>query len=160
MNAIAVAILSALAGFFVLIAQRYYERRSTERLRKEELYRTLLAASIEFFTTGDGAPFVVESQQAWLYASDEVIECINAYLKAFSSYSGTRQREVDSADTWAAVKKAEGRLRLSIRKDLRPRTQITSQWVAGEWETISTHPEEIRHYLGRDSVLSKEEKTV
>jgi hypothetical protein len=51
MNAIAVAILSALAGFLVWIAQRYYERRATEHLRKEELYRTLLAASIELFTT-------------------------------------------------------------------------------------------------------------
>jgi hypothetical protein len=158
MNAIAVAILSALAGFLVWIAQRYYERRATEHLRKEELYRTLLAASIELFTTGDGAPFVVESQQAWLYAADEFLENINAYLKAFSDYAGTKQREVDSSDTWAAVKEAEGRLRLSIRKDLRPKTQITPQWVAGEWETIISRPERIRNYLGRDSALSKEDK--
>lgn len=155
MNAIAVAILSALTGFLVWIAQRYYERRATERLRKEELYRTLLAASIELFTTGDGAPFVVESQQAWLYASDEVLENINAYLKAFGNYAGANQRKVDCSDTWAEVKKAEGRLRLSIRKDLRPKTRVTPQWVAGEWETITARPERIRHYLGRDSALSK-----
>ena len=160
MNAIAVAILSAVAGFLVWIAQRYYERRAADRLRKEELYRTLLAASIELFTTGDGAPFVVESQRAWLYASDEVLEDINAYLKAFSAYAAKKQHEADSADAWAAVKDAEGRLRLSIRKDLRPKTQITPQWVAGEWETIISRPERIRSYLGRDSGVSKEDETV
>jgi hypothetical protein len=159
MDAITVAILSALAGFLVWIAQRYYERRAAELLRKEALYRTLLAASIELFATGDGALFVVESQQAWLYASDEVLENINAYLKAFSAYAETKQRETDSADTWAAVKEAEGRLRLSIRKDLRPKTKITPQWVAGEWKTIISRPERIRRYLRRDSALSKAEKT-
>lgn len=160
MNEITVAILSALAGFLVWIAQRYHERRAAEHLRKEELYRTLLAASIELFTTGDGAPFVVESQQAWLYASDEVLKDINAYLKAFSNYAGAKQRKVDSSDAWAEVKRTEGHLRLSIRKDLRPRTRVSPRWVSGEWETIISKPESIRRYLGRDSASSGEKKTV
>ena len=105
-------------------------------------------------------PTAVESQQAWLYASDEVLEDINVYLKAFSAYAAKKQHGADSADAWAAVKDAEGRLRLSIRKDLRPKTQITPQWVAGEWETIISRPERIRSYLGRDSGVSKEDETV
>ena len=159
MIAIAGAMLSAVAGFLVWVAQRYYERRAAERLRKEELYRTLLAASIELFTTGDGAPFVVESQRAWLYASDEVLGQINTYLKAFSTYADKKQHGADSTDAWTAVKEAEGRLRLSIRKDLRPKTQITPQWVAREWQMIISRPERIRRYLGRDAGMSKEDET-
>lgn len=159
MIAIAGAILSAVAGFLVWVAQRYYERRAADRLRKEELYRTLLAASIELFTTGDGAPFVVESQRAWLYASDEVLEQINAYLKAFSVYADQKHCGADSTDAWTAVKEAEGRFRLSIRKDLRPKTQITPQWVAREWQMIISRPDRIRRYLGRDAGMSKEDET-
>ncbi|MBI1807421.1 MAG: hypothetical protein HYR76_10270 [Ignavibacteria bacterium] len=131
-----------------------------ERLRKEELYRTLLSASVELFTTGDGAPFVVESQRAWLYASDEVLEDINVYLKAFSAYADAKQRKADIAGLWTAVLKAEGRLRLSIRKDLQPKTQITAEWVKREWEMITSRPERIRRYLGRESASSKKDKTI
>ncbi|MCP4536013.1 MAG: hypothetical protein GY832_02605 [Chloroflexi bacterium] len=72
-STIVVAIISALIGFVVWVAQKSVERRSAERLRKEELYNDLLAASVELFSTGDAAPFVIESQHAWLYASDEVL---------------------------------------------------------------------------------------
>ena len=160
MEAIVVAILSALAGFLVWIAQRYFERRSTERLRKEKLYRTLLAASIELVATGDGAPFVIESQRAWLYAADEVLEAINDYLKAFVLYANINKRGGDSTESWAAVKDAEGRLRLSIRKDLRHSTKIEAAWVKEQWELVSARPERIRQYLKRDSGTSEEHDNV
>ena len=105
---IVVAILSALVGFVVWVAQKSVERRSAERLRKEELYKNLLAASVELFTTGDGAPFVIESQRAWLYASDEVLKAINDYLKAYGAYADSKRRDIDSTETWTAVKEAEG----------------------------------------------------
>jgi len=56
------------------MAQKIRERRDIERLRKEELYKTLLAATVEFASYANGAPLVIESQRAWLYASDEVLQ--------------------------------------------------------------------------------------
>lgn len=151
MTDIAVAILSALAGFLVWITQKYFERRATERLRKERLYGTLLAASVEFVGTANGAPFIIESQRAWLYASDAVLEAINEYLKAFVTYGDAQRRGVDPSAMWEAVKDAEGRLRLSIRRDLHPETKINGHWVKGQWEMVTSSPERIREYLQRGS---------
>jgi hypothetical protein len=147
---VVVAIISALIGFVVWAAQKSVERRSTERLRKEELYNDLLAASVELFATGDGAPFVIESQRAWLYASDEVVQAINDYLKAYGAYAGSKQRGIDSTETWTAVKEAEGILRLHIRKDLHPETKVSTHWVSEKWEFITARPERIKDYLQRE----------
>jgi len=155
----AVAILSALAGFLVWMTQRYFERRATERLRKERLYGTLLSACVEFVGTGNGAPFIIESQRAWLYASDAVLEAINEYLKAFVAYGDAQGRGVDCSETWEAVKDAEGRLRLSIRRDLHPKTGISGQWVKGQWEMMTSRPERIREYLRRGSPATQEDDT-
>jgi hypothetical protein len=83
MNNIVVAILSALAGFLVWIGQRHFERVAAERLRRETLY--------------------VESQRAWLYASDEVREAINEYLEAFVAVGASEGREADTGETWKAL---------------------------------------------------------
>ena len=80
--AIVVAIVSAFVGLVVWTAQRYMEGRTNERVRKEKLYATLLAATLEFSSDGNGAPFVIESQHAWVYASDEVLRAINEYGRA------------------------------------------------------------------------------
>src|SRR5689334_15639116 len=141
MNNIVVAILSALAGFLAWLGQRHFERRTAERLRKEKLYGTLLSAAVEFVGTGNGAPFIIESRHAWLYASDEVLEAINEYLKAFVALGVAEGREADTTETWKALKGAEGRLRLSIRRDLRPRTRISASWVSHRWEMVSSRPE-------------------
>jgi hypothetical protein len=82
-----------------------------------------------------------------LYASDGVLKAINDYLKAYVSYKESGGD--DQARTWGAVQAAEGQLRLCVRKDLRPATQVTPQWVAGEWEMIVASPERILRYLGR-----------
>jgi hypothetical protein len=149
MNNLAVAILSALAGFLVWIGQRHVERRSAERLRKEALYGTLLSACVEFVGSGNGAPFIIESQRAWLYASDGVLEAINDYLKAFAAYGAVEARSAEAAAAWKAVADAEGRLRLSIRRDLHPETRLTARWVAGHWEMVTSRPERIQEYLTR-----------
>jgi hypothetical protein len=159
MNTIDITILSALVGFLVWMAQRYFERQAAERLRKEELYRTLLSTTVEFVATGNGAPFIIESQRAWLYASDEVLEAINEYLKAFVAYANNKNNQLDT-QVWGAVKDAEGRLRLSIRKDLRPKTKITTQWVKGQWEMVTSRPERVQEYLKRGSASEKDDNEV
>jgi hypothetical protein len=159
MNTIDITILSALVGFLVWMAQRYFERQAAERLRKEELYRTLLSTTVEFVATGNGAPFIIESQRAWLYASDEVLEAINEYLKAFVAYASNKNNQLDT-QVWGAVKDAEGRLRLSIRKDLRPKTKITTQWVKGQWEMVTSRPERVQEYLKRGSASEKDDNEV
>jgi hypothetical protein len=156
MTDVAVAILSALAGFLVWITQRHFERQETERQRKEGLYGTLLSACIEFVGTGNGAPFIIESQRAWVYASDAVLEAINEYLKAFVAYGDARAREVDSSETWKAVMDAEGRLRLTIRQELHPKTRINGDWVKGQWQMATSSAERIREYLRRDSSTRNE----
>ncbi len=77
------AIVAALAGFSTWLGQRRIERQQNERLRKEKLYEALLEAITEISSFGNGAPLLIESQRAWLYASDEVLRAVNAYLKVF-----------------------------------------------------------------------------
>ncbi|MCP4609469.1 MAG: hypothetical protein GY845_12215 [Planctomycetes bacterium] len=36
--------------------------------------------------------------------------------------------------------------------------QMYCLWITGEWKTITARPERMRHYHGRDSPLSREEK--
>ena len=148
---ISLAVVSALIGFLVWIAQRIIERRADERRRKEELYGTLLAATLEFSSYGNGAPFIIESQRAWLYASDEVLSAINKYLSAFLKYLEQRdgQDSKELSANWDSVQVAEGVLRLAIRKELHPATRVDEKWVKDEWTIITSHKENIREYLTR-----------
>jgi hypothetical protein len=159
MNDIVVAILTALAGFVVWIIQRNVERRETARLRRERLYTTLLSACVEFAGTGNGAPFIFESQRAWLYASDEVLREINEYLKAFVAVGRAEGHKGDHQAEWSAVRDAEARMRSSIRKELFPKTTITPDWVKGEWELVTSRPERIQEYLRRGSSLPEVDDT-
>jgi hypothetical protein len=159
MTNVAVAILSALAGFLVWMAQRYFERQAEGRLRKETLYGMLLAACVEFDGTGNGAPFIFESQRAWLYASDDVLKAINEYLKAFVAYGVVEGRGGDGSEEWKAVEKAEGGLRLSVRKDLQPKSEISGHWVRTNWNVIISRPERIQEYLRRNIPKGKESST-
>lgn len=143
---IIVAIVSALGGFLAWFAQKNRERRDTERLRKEELYQTLLAATVEFASYANAAPLVIESQRAWLYASDEVLQAINDYLKACAGYV----EQQNENERWAAIKEAEGVLRLAVRRDLQPRTRVNEEWLRQKWEIIISHKGNIMEYLGRD----------
>ncbi len=155
MNDIMVAVLTALAGFVVWIVQRNVERRETARLRRERLYSTLLSACVEFAGTGNGAPFIFESQRAWLYASDEVLQAINDYLKAFAALGRADARKGEHPEEWLAVHDAEARIRSSIRRELSPNTTITADWVKGQWEVVTSRPERIQEYLRRGTPLGQ-----
>ena len=65
---IVVAIVTAFGGFIAWLAQRRVERRETERLRKERLHEKFLESIVELSSFGNGAPLLIESQKAWLYA--------------------------------------------------------------------------------------------
>lgn len=140
--AIVVAIVSAFVGLVVWTAQRYMEGRTNELVRKEKLDATLLAATLEFSSDGNGAPFVIESQHAWVYASDEVLRAINEYGRAIGHSV--------SEENWDDVVAAERSLRLAIRKDLKPETEIDQKWVLEEWQMITSHRQNIREYLSRE----------
>ena len=155
MTDVVVAIFTALAGFVVWIVQRNVERRETAHLRRERLYTTLLSACVEFAGTGNGAPFIFESQRAWLYASDEVLQAINEYFKASLALGRAWDDKDEHQEEWIAVLKADNGLRSSIRKELLPRTNITKDWVKGQWELVTSRPERIQEYLRRGSPLSQ-----
>ena len=155
MAEITVAISTAVVGFVVWIFQRNVERRETARLRRERLYTTLLSACVEFAGTGNGAAFIFESQRAWLYASDEVLQAINEYLKAFAALGRADGHKGEHREEWIAVHDAEARIRSSIRKELLPKTMITAEWVKGQWELVTSRPERIQEYLRRGSLLSQ-----
>ena len=170
MTEFGIAILTALVGFLVWLIQKTVERRAEERRRLENLYQTLLSTCAEFIGTGNGAPFIIESQRAWLYASDNVLAAINDYLKAFVAYGEAQRRAAEAADeasqrqdaeavqvAFQAIKEAEAHLRLFIRKELHPRTAIDVQWMKGQWEMATSRPERIREYLERGSPAAKKD---
>jgi len=96
---------------------------------------------------GTGAPFVVESQRAWLYASDDVLRAIATY----------RRRLLESADHLAnlndeettAMKEAQDNIYLAIRKELSPKTAIGHGWAKQQWVDIGSAKEKVGEYLQR-----------
>ena len=145
---VVVTAVSALLGFVVWIIQKNVERRHAERLRKEALYENLLESVIHLRSFGDGAPFLIESQKAWLYATDNVLYAINDYLKVFLKYP-TSQGEASSTERREALQAAEGEIRLQIRRDLFPKTIMNSEWLRTHWEPIAAPKESIHDYLSR-----------
>lgn len=91
---LSVTVLGAVGGLATWLIQRRVERMAAERLRKSALYESLLYAITELSSFGNGAPILVESQNAWLYASDEVLRAVNGYLTAVAD-----ERNPDSVTT-------------------------------------------------------------
>lgn len=143
---VAVAAMSALLGFAIWIIQKNIEKRHADRLRKESLYEKLLEAVVQLASFGDGAPFLIESQKAWLYATDNVLYALNDYLKIFLEYP-MNQGEVSSLERRAALQAAEGKIRLQIRRDLFPATSMNKDWLLTNWKPIAAPKEALREYL-------------
>ena len=145
-----VAILTILGGFIAWLAQRKVEHRDAERLRKQRLYEKLLEAIVELSSFGNGAPLLIEAQKAWLYASDEVLAALNDYLKLFIDQEGP-PGILTSPEERQRRQKAEGKIRLMIRRDLHPKTTLNEQWISEEWKPIASSEKAIREYLRRSS---------
>jgi hypothetical protein len=147
---IIVTALTLFGGFIAWLAQRKVEHRETERRRKEKLYEGLLESIVELSSFGNGAPLLVESQKAWLYASDDVLLAVNEYLKVFLE----RQVAPGVATTpeeQAARQQKEGSIRLAIRRDLFTETRIDEQWISAQWKPIASSEKAIREYFQRRS---------
>ncbi|SRR6266545_6472616 len=142
------AIVAALAGFSTWLGQRRIERQQNERLRKEKLYEALLEAITEISSFGNGAPLLIESQRAWLYASDEVLRAVNAYLKVFLG-ERANPGSPTSPDERESRQRREGAIRLAIRRDLDRRTSLDENWISNEWSPIASSEKAIREYLER-----------
>ena len=145
---IIVAAISALVGFLVWVAQRRIEHREAERLRKEKLYEQLLEAIVELASFGNGAPFLIESQKAWLYASDAVLTAINDYLRVFLEQGGPPGSRTTPEER-IAKQQAEAKIRLAIRQDLFPSTKIDIHWIVEKWQPVASSKEAILEYLDR-----------
>jgi len=133
---IVVAIVSAFAGLITWIAQKDRERRDSARQKKLDLYETLLTCVIHL-TAQDATPFFVESQQAWLFASDDVLAQINAYTKALASGNADNKQLNDIL----------GKLLLSMRLDLGLKTEINEDWVKSNFRAVTAPPEQLQKYL-------------
>lgn len=148
---IVVAIVTAFGGFIAWLAQRRVERRETERLRKQRLYEKLLESIVELSSFGNGAPLLVESQRAWLYASDEVLMAVNDYLKVFLHEGAAAEGAPTTPQERVRRQQADARIRLAIRRDLQPTTRLDDRWITEEWKPVASSEAAIREYLDRRS---------
>ena len=137
---IVVAIVSALAGLLTWTWQREKERISNLQQRRFLLYEKLLN-SVVYLTASDAAPFFVESQQAWLYASDDVLKALNAYAMMASSSEKTNEK----------LNALLGELLISIRQDsgLPGRTDIDKDWVGKNFRAVTAPRELIQAYVDK-----------
>jgi len=145
---IVIAVVTALVGFLTWLLQRRVERRKADRLRKEALYEKLLEAITELSSFGNGAPVLIESQKAWLYASDDVLRAVTNYLKVFLDEQGSTDVPI-TQEQRAVRQRQEGAIRLAIRRDLERSTTLDENWMSNEWKPVASSEEAIREYLAR-----------
>ena len=138
------AVIVALAGGISWTAQQTARRRAIDRERREHLYRQLMSAVLDMSACGNAAPLVVEVQQAWLYASDEVLMAVNSYLRFYLSRivePGSLIAEEDRQ----RIQWFEAEIRLSVRRDLMP-TRLSREWIESEWVAVAAPPDKIEEY--------------
>lgn len=148
---ILVAILTAFVSFVIWVVQRTIERRHAERHRKEQLYEGLLEAIVQLSSFGDGAPIIVESQKAWLYATDDVLEAITEYQGIWRGDPNRQPGTPPTPDERNKRNAAEAKIRLQIRRDLFPRTRLTPHWM----KTSGCHQSQRREKLFATTLIER-----
>ena len=142
-----VSVFTVVGGLLAWLLQRRVELSQADMLRKASLYESLLVAITELGSFGNGAPILIESQKAWLYASDDVLRAVNVYLTTIAieakSESGTTPEQRETRRT------LEGSIRLAIRRDLFSGTRLDDRWISEEWHPVASSKEAILEYLGR-----------
>ncbi|HXY78027.1 MAG TPA: hypothetical protein VEH47_04395 [Candidatus Acidoferrales bacterium] len=110
--------VGAFLGYLLSLRAKRYE--SIARF-KEEKYARLLVKLQGFAGATTSATlkkeFFEEQYQSWLYASDEVIEALNAMVRLVIESRGTPPDR-------AAGQKAVGNIVLAMRRDLLRRTKL------------------------------------
>lgn len=140
-----VVVILVLLGLIVWVLHKRQEARAREKIRKEELYSQLLESLVSIASFGESAPFLVESQRSWLYANDEVIKKINAYIGTVF-VSGTSE-ETSTEEHRNKIQEAEYELRVAVRKDMVPNTGITLKWMRSNWVPVGTKKENYAAYM-------------
>lgn len=143
---IVVVTLVPLIGAFVTWSiQKAAERRDRERLRRESLYTALMEGIGILHSAGSGAQLVIESQIAWLYASDDVLKALAGYRKVLVEYKDHLSCLSDEES--ASLHKAGAQIHLAIRKDLCPKTGMTDTWMEEEWVWMGSPTASVEEYV-------------
>ena len=101
------AIVSAICGLIVWLIQKNRERKDKLLHQKQLLYESLLLSMVDLYS-GNIAPIFVESQLAWLYASDNLLKLLNSY------FTGVAQRNMSNTE----LQKLVGYILLEMRTDI------------------------------------------
>jgi len=134
---LAVALASAIVGFIIWLVQKNRERRDQIRQRKQALYESLLTAVTDLHL-GNAAPLFVESQLAWLYASDSVLKLMNSLFVAI--------RDKRSNDELVALL---GNLLLEMRRDIFDQTEISEEWLKEKYVAVAPPGDDVMKYIER-----------
>jgi hypothetical protein len=131
------ALTTAVAGLIVWTLQKRREREEQGRQRKQLVYEALLMALSEL-PTHNAAPLYVESQLAWLYASDEVLAVLS------SLFAGFRTPEPFTGRAELLAK-----LLLAMRKDVFPSTSVTADLLRDAFESGHPPVQDLQEYIER-----------
>jgi hypothetical protein len=147
MEAIVLTIVTASLGLATWTSQQILNRADERRKSKEELYRKLLDAIIDMSSLADSAPIIVESQRMWLYASDEVLEAVNEYLRYYlNEVTGNFTGTILPDDIRSQIQERDAYIRLAIRRDIRPMTRIGKSWIHSRYIAVAAPSESIVAY--------------
>lgn len=138
-----VALATAGIGFLVWLFQKQREHEDQIRQRKQALYESVLYALAEL-PANNAAPLFVESQLAWLYASDNVLRQTQALFDSLIA-----------KEPYSVRIKLQGNLLLEMRRDIFTRTNISENWVKENYDPGNPPPEDIVKYIERKTSKSK-----
>ena len=136
---------SVLGNVHIWHLEENAQRLEQERLRQESLYGGLPEGVLLIHSRGSGAAFVVESQRAWLYASDDVLSAVAGYRRELLGCVddlGSLNNEQKQR-----LHRAVAKILLAMRKELCRDTTIDQGWAEEEWPWIGSDPVEVESYL-------------
>ena len=115
---------------FVWFKSQSQQRAQDEYNRKEKLYRELLTSLSAFYTggtTAGAAQFLEQTRLAWLYAPDDVIHNLYAFLNTQKPDAPKPQKDAEGKRTMADLVAA-------IRTDLFDTVKKTTQLSASDFQ--------------------------
>jgi hypothetical protein len=113
------------------------ERAQKEYQRKELLYREMFKSMVVFYKNNSGAavPFIEQYRLAWLYAPDEIIRSLAAFMAAAKLPPPPGSIPADANEQLRA--KALAELVASARKDLFATTKLPTVLTAADFQHYS-----------------------
>ena len=118
---------------FAWFRSQSQQRAQDEYNRKEKLYRDLLTSLSAFYKGGkpaDVTQFVEQTRLAWLYAPDDVVNNLYAFLNTQKGDVPPEQKHLEGRRTMAQLVAA-------IRKDLFDTVKKTTQLSASDFQHLT-----------------------